>query len=121
MPADLLSLNSACLLAVCFFFAIPAGMVSHYQPCLLVYGLSLSAVPAGVVLHLKAMPFGLVPISNACWCCASLKAMPSGVVPHCSTCLLVWCLTICHACWHGTSLSAMPAGLFCTSTDILTN
>ena len=46
MPADLLSLNIACLLAVCFSIcytcwygvslsALPAGMESHYQPCLI--------------------------------------------------------------------------------------
>ena len=47
MLADLLSLNIACLLALCFFIcytywysvslsAVSAGIVSHYQPCLLV-------------------------------------------------------------------------------------
>ena len=51
-------------------FAIPACMVSHYQPCLLVWSLT---------------------IGHAFWCDASLSAMPSGVVPHYRPCLLVCC------------------------------
>ena len=70
IPADLLSLNIACLLALCFSIcytcwygvslsAVPAGMVSHYQPCLLLhYRLCL------LVWYLT--------ISHACWCGASL-------------------------------------------------
>ena len=68
MPADLLSLNIACLLAVCFSIcyacwsgvslsAVPAGMVSHYQPCLLAW--------CFIIGH-------ALTISLACWCCASL-------------------------------------------------
>ena len=79
MPADHLSLNIACLLAVCFSIcytcwygvclsAVPAGMVSHYQPCLLAWYF--------IIRH--AFWF-----RTACWCCASLYVMPSGVVPHC--------------------------------------
>ena len=50
------------------------------------YGVSLSAMPAGVVLHYRSfLLFG-----------TSLSAMPVGVVPHFRSCLLVWCLTIGH-------------------------
>ena len=79
-------------------FAIPACMVSHYQPCLLVWSLT---------------------IGHAFWCDASLSAMPlvccltignaSGVVPHYQPCPLVWCLTIGHVCWS-----------VATATDIFT-
>ena len=113
-------------------YCMSAGVVLLYLLYLLVwcltiscvcwYGDSLSAVPAGVVLHyrdvfsfgasLSAMPVGVVPHYRSC---------ASGVVPHCRSCLLVRCINICHACWRGTSLYAMPAGPFCTSTDILTN
>ena len=112
MPADLFSLNIACLLALCFSIcytswygvslsAMSVGIVSHYQPCLLVWW--------------------IIIIDHAFWFGTSLSAMPVGVVPHCRSCLLVWCLTIGHTCWYGTSLLAMPAGPFCTSTDILTS
>ena len=72
-------------------YCMSAGIVLLYLLYLLVgcltishvcwYGVSLSAMPAGVVPHF---------------------VMPSGVVPHCRPCLLVWCLTISHACWRGT-------------------
>ena len=51
-------------------FAIPACMVSHYQPCLLVLSLT---------------------IGHAFWCDPSLSTMPIGVVPHYMPCLLVSC------------------------------
>ena len=82
--------------------AIPASMMSRYQPCLLVWfltighvfwcGASLSAVSAGVVPHYKS-------------CLPS-----SGVVPHYQPCLLVWCLTIGNAFWCGASLKAIWCG-----------
>ena len=89
MPVDLLPLNIACLLAVCFSIcytcwygvslsAVPAGMVSNYQPCLLVW---------------------CFIIGHAFWCSASLMVMSSGVVPHYRPCLLALYLTIGHACW----------------------
>ena len=104
----LLSLNIACLLVLCFSIcytcwygvslsALLAGMVSHYQPCLLVW---------------------YFIIGHAFWFASSLSAMHVGVVPHYRSCLLLWCLTICHACWRGTSLKAMPADPCCTSTNI---
>ena len=71
-------------------FAIPACMVSHYQPCLLVWSLT---------------------IGHAFWCDASLSAMPSCVMPHYQPCLLVCCFTIGHAFWYGPSLSTMPIGV----------
>ena len=94
MPAHLLSLNSACLLALCFSIcytcwygvslsAVSVGMVSHYQPCLLVW---------------------CFIIGHAFWVCTSLSAMPVGVVPHYMSCLLVWCLTVVHVFWCGASL-----------------
>ena len=64
-------------------FAIPACMVSHYKPCLLVWSLT---------------------IGHAFWCDASLSAMPSGVLSHHRPRLLVWSLIINHAHWCGASL-----------------
>ena len=94
MPADLLSLNIACLLAVCF---------SIYYTCW--FGVSLSVVPAGMVSHnqpcLLAWCF---IIGHVFWFGTLLSAMPVGVVPHYRSCLLGWCLTIGQACWRGTSL-----------------
>ena len=72
-----------------YLFAIPACMVSHYQPCLLVWSLI---------------------IAHAFWCDASLSAMPSGVLSHHRPRLLVWSLIINHAYWCGASLYAMSAG-----------
>ena len=94
MPADLLSLNIACLLALCFSIcytcwygvslsAVPAGMVSHYQPCLMVWWIIRS---------------------HAFWFGSSLSAMPVGVVPHYRSCLLEWCLTVGNVFWCGASL-----------------
>ena len=80
-------------------FAIPAFMVSHYKPCLLVWSLT---------------------IGHAFWRDASLSAMPSGVLSHHSPrllvwsyyqpCPLVWCLTVGHVCWS-----------VATATDIFTS
>ena len=73
MPADPLSFNIACL---------PAVRFSICYTCL--YGVSLSAVPAGMVmLHYRS---GLLVGT-------SLSAMPVGV-----------CLTIGHTFWGGASL-----------------
>ena len=94
MPADLLSLNIACLQAVCFSIcytcwygvslsAVPAGMVSHYQPCLLAW---------------------CFIIGHAFWFGTSLLAMLVGVVPHYRPCLLGWCLTVGHVFWCDASL-----------------
>ena len=43
-----------------------AGVVSHYQPCLLVWCLNIEGLTIG----------------HAFWCCASSSAMPSDVWPH---------------------------------------
>ena len=59
MPSDLLSFNHASRFCCAPLSAIPAGMVSHYQPADVLsltghafwYGASLSAMPAGVVPH----------------------------------------------------------------------
>ena len=101
MPADLLSLNIACILALCFSIcytcwygvspsAVSAGMVSHFQQCLLLL--------CFIIGH--AFSFGV-----------SLSAMPVGVVSHYRSCLLVWCLTVSHVFWCGASLYAMPVGV----------
>ena len=90
MPADLLPLNPACLLALCF---------SICHTCW--YGASLSAVLGGVVPHCRL----------CFWRGASLSAVPAGVVPHYRSCHLVWCLIISHTCWFGASLYVMPSGL----------
>ena len=108
MSVDLLPLNHACLLVLCFFIcytcwycvslpAVSAGVVPNYRPCLLVMGLTISRT-CGVVPHKSAFPLSWYLIS----------AISAGVVPPCRPCLLVWCLTIVHACWYGTLLSAMP-------------
>ena len=69
--------------------AIPAGRVSHYQPCLLVW---------------------CFIIGHAFWFGTSLNNQPCLLVWFLTrSCLLVWCLTIGHACWHGTSLSISHA------------
>ena len=70
--------------------AIPAGMVSHYQPYLWVWW---------------------IIIGHTFWFGTSILAMPVGVVPHYKSCLLVWCLTVDHVFWCGASLYAMPVGM----------
>ena len=87
-----LTLSRACLYGVSLS-AMPAGIVCHYQPCLLAW---------------------CFIIGHAFWFGTSLSAMPVGVVPHYShtfwcgeslwSCLLVCCLIIGHACWHGNLL-----------------
>ena len=64
---------------------------------------SLSAIPAGIVSHYQLCLLVCLP--------ASLLVMSSGVVPHCSSCLLVWCLTVGHVFLCGASLYAMPVGV----------
>ena len=64
------------------------------------YGISLSAMPAGVVLHNRSCLLVWYPtISHE-----------KGVVPHYRQCLLVWCLTVGHVFWCGASLKAMSVG-----------
>ena len=108
----ILSLNIACLLAlgfsVCYtcwygvsLSAVSAGMVPHYQPCPLAWCLIIGhAFWFGT--SLSAMPVGVVwclTIGSAFWCGASLWVMSSGVVPHYRSCLLTWYFTKGHACW----------------------
>ena len=57
---------------------MPSRMVPHYQPCILVWCLTIGHVFS---------------------CGASLSAMPVCVVPHYRPCLLASYLTIGHACW----------------------
>ena len=59
------------------------------------YGVSLSAVSAGLVFYNKG---------HACWCSTSLSAMLAGVLLHIRSCILVWYLTISYACWCGASI-----------------
>ena len=102
--------QSACLLTFCHSIlhvcwrcaslpAIPAGI-------------SLSAVPAGMVSHyqLCLLAWSFI-IGHAFWFGTSLSAMSVGVVPHYRPCLLGWCLTKRHAFWCGASLYAMPVGV----------
>ena len=70
-------------------FAILACMISHDQPCLLVWSLT---------------------IGHAFWFDASLSAMPSDVLSHHRPRLLVWSLIINHAHWCGASLQTTSAG-----------
>ena len=70
----------ACLLALCFSICYTCW-----------YGVSLSAVLAGMVFL--------------------ISAVPAGVVPHFRSCLLVWCLTVGHVFWCGASLYAMSVGV----------
>ena len=89
MPADLLPLIHVCLLVLC---------ISICHTCL--YGVSLSAVPAGVESHYSpCLLVWCLIISHALRCVVSPKATPSGVVPHYQPCPLVWCLTVGHVCW----------------------
>ena len=97
MSADLLSLNIACLLALCFSICYTCLTISRV--CW--YDVSLSSVPTGMVLH----------IGHTFWFGTSLSAMSVGVVPHYRSCVLVWCLTVGNVLWCGASLYAMPVGV----------
>ena len=73
--------------------AIPAGMVSHYQPCLLVWWIIMGhAFWFGTSLSASLLVWCLT-IGHAFCCGASLKVMTSGVVSHYRT-----------TCWRGISL-----------------
>ena len=83
MLAGSLPLNPACELVLCFpichtcwygvsLSAVPAGVMPHYRPYLLMCCLNIS--PAVLVW--------CPSIGHAFWCGASLQAMASGVVPH---------------------------------------
>ena len=81
---------------------MPADLILHARWC----GASLSAMPAGVLPHYQ--PCLLVwchTIDHAVWRGASLSAMHAGVLPHYRTCMLLWCLTIGHACWSNANTS----------------
>ena len=85
---------------------MPAGVMHHYRPYLLIWCLNIS--PAVMVWCLS--------IGHACWCGASLQAMPTGVVSHYQPCLLVCCFPIGHAFWRGASLSTIPIHRVCSLT-----
>ena len=69
------------------------------------FGVSLSAVSAGIVSHYRlCLLVWWIIIGHAFWFGTSLSAMPVGLVPHYRPCLFVWCLTIGHVFWCGTSL-----------------
>ena len=110
MHADLLSLNIACLLALCFSIcytcwygvslsALSAGMVSHYQLCLLVWCFIIGHAFWFVTSLSDMQVGGCLTIGHAFWCGASLYVISSGVVPHYRPCLLAWYLTVAHDCW----------------------
>ena len=87
---------------------IPAGVVSHYQSCLLVWCLLLALLVCVVSYYQQCLLVWGLTIDHACLCGVSIKAMHSSVVLHYQPCLLMWCIVIRHAFWCGTSLSAMP-------------
>ena len=122
MPSDLLPLNPACLLALYFSIchtccygvslsAVPAGVVPQYRPYFLVWCLTISRACCVMPHYRPCLLVWCLIISHACWYAASLQDMPSGVVSHCRPCHLVWCLATGHACWCDTSLSAMPVSV----------
>ena len=122
MHAGLLPLNHDCrsfttqsCMCCVSLSAIPSGVVSHHQLCLLMWclfkghafwrGASLSATPVGVVSHYSpCLLMWCLTIAHSFWCGASLSAMSAGVLPHYRPCLLVWCLIISHAFYCGVSL-----------------
>ena len=70
-----------------------ARMVSHYQPCLLVWCLTIGhAFWCGASLSAMVLIIG-----RDFWCGTSLSVMLDGVVPHYRTCMLACYLTIGHA------------------------
>ena len=95
--------------------AVPAGVMPYYRPYLLMWCLNIS--PAELVWCLSvghAFWCGAslqATTGNSFWCGASLSAMPAGVLPHYRSCLLVWCLIINHAYWCVASLWVMPSGV----------
>ena len=110
--AKSLPLKAASQLVLCFSIchtcwygvlisAMPAGVMPHYRPYLLMWCLNISL----------AVLVWCLSIGHAFKCGASLHAMPSRVVPHSQSCLLVCCLTIGHAFWRGASSSTMSVGV----------
>ena len=105
--AGYLPLNPACELCCAYIChtcwygvslsAVPAGVMPHYRPYLLMWCLNIS--PAVLVWCLS--------IDHAFWRWCLLQAMTSGVEPHYQPCLLVCCLTISYGFWHGASISAL--------------
>ena len=94
MPADLLSLNIACLLGMCFSICYTCW-----------YGVSLSAVPAGMEPHYQSCLLAWCFIKgHAFWFGTSLSAIPVGVVANYRPCLVGWCHTVGHVFWCGASL-----------------
>ena len=105
MHVDILPLNPACLLVLCFSIchtcwysislsAMPACVIPHYRQLLLVRCLTIRCACCwGALLY----------IGYAFWCGASLSAVPVGVVSHYRSCILVWYLTVGHAYWRLTS------------------
>ena len=89
------ALHPACKLMLCFSIchtcwygvslsAVPAGVMPHYFSCLLMWCLTISPVCFCDTFS----------IGRAFWCGASLQAIIPGVVPHYRPCLLVWYLII---------------------------
>ena len=110
MPADLLSLSIACLLALRFYICYTcwygvllsvmfAGIVSHYQLCLLVRWFIIGHAFWLVHHYQPCLLVWSITIGHTFWCGASLYVTSSGVVPDYRPCLLAWYLTTGHACW----------------------
>ena len=90
--------QSACLPIFCLSILHVCCRCASLSAIPASYGVSLSAVPAGVVPHYRQHPLvWCLTTSHACCGGASLYVMPSRVVPHYQPCLLVWCLTIGNA------------------------
>ena len=100
--------QSACLLTFCHKILHVCWRCSSITCYTCWYGVSLSAVSAGMVYHYQ--PCLLVwcfIIGHTFWLGTSLSAMPVGVAPHYRSCPLVWCLTVGHIFWCGASLYAV--------------
>ena len=106
MLAGSLPLNPACKLVLCFSIchtcwyltiSVPAVVMPHYRPYLLMWCLNIS--PAVVAQYRPWLLVWCITTGNAFWCGASLSDMPAGVLPHYRSCLLAWRLIINHAYW----------------------
>ena len=112
MSADVLSLNIACLLALCFSICYICW-----------YGVSLSAVSAGMVSHYHGV---VLHIGHTFRLGTSLSAMPVGVVPYSMPCLLVrfaiqptFLLVECRRKWDGYKSGATLTEVLLHQTSLL--
>ena len=83
MPSVLYLAISVPAGVVPYYKSMPSGVVLHYQPCLLVWCLT---------------------IGNAFWCVSRYQLCLLVLYLLIKSYLLVWCFTISHVCWCGASL-----------------